>query len=131
MHKAPYNEAFFAETQPREIHGLRNAHTAYDDKGESDKQQNINDIIGAAPSGDSTEQPACGFLDELPAQRLMQDVKEAYDQACDFMKRDPKERPLVHEKKKGDQQKNIKDKLESDSLHRYTPFDHLAMNNEQ
>ena len=38
MHKAPYYEAFLTETQPREIHGLGDAHTAHNNKGESDKQ---------------------------------------------------------------------------------------------
>ena len=71
MHKTPYNEVLFAETQPGEIHGFGYAHAAYDDKGKPDKQQNINDIVEAAPAGDFAEQPACGFLDKLPAQCLM------------------------------------------------------------
>ena len=117
MHKTPYNKILFTEAQPREIHGLGYTHPAYDDEGKSDEQKDINDIIKTAPAGEFTEQPACGFLDKLPAQGLMQDVKEAYDQTRDFMERDSKKRPFVHEKKKGDEQENIEDEFESNRFH--------------
>ena len=117
MHKTPYNKVLFTETQPREINGLGYTHTAYDDKGKSDKQQDINDIIEPAPGRDFAEQPAGGFLDKLPAQCLMQDVKKAYYQTCNFMERYSKERPFVHEEKKGYKQENIEDKIKCNSFH--------------
>jgi hypothetical protein len=38
----------------------------------------------------------------------MQDIKEAYYKPCNLMKGDPKKRPFIHKKKKGDKQEDVK-----------------------
>lgn len=117
MHETPDNKVIFSKPEPGEINSLGYAHAADDDKSKSCKQQDINNVVDAAPARDFTEEPSCGFLDKLPVQCLVQDIKETYCKACDLVEGDPQKRPLIHQEKKSYKQKNVENEFKSGSFH--------------